>query len=57
MVPFPSQVRDVAVLALGMRMVLQNAMDPSQGLTIGGFVAFNMYVSLYEQGFSALANM
>ena len=52
-----AKVRDVAVLALGMRMVLQNAMDPSQGLTIGGFVAFNMYVSLYEQGFSALANM
>jgi ATP-binding cassette subfamily B protein len=52
-----AKVRDVAVLALGMRMVLQNAMDPTQGLTIGGFVAFNMYVSLYEQGFSALANM
>ena len=29
----------------------------SSARTIGGFVAFNMYVSLYEQGFSALANM
>jgi len=29
----------------------------SANLTIGSFVAFNTYVSLYEQGFSSLANI
>ena len=46
-----SRARDVGVLALGMHQVLCGS------LSIGSFVAFNTYVSLYEEGFSSLADI
>ncbi|KAL1530114.1 hypothetical protein AB1Y20_001035 [Prymnesium parvum] len=46
-----SKVRDVLVLGFGMHQVLAG------NLTIGSFTAFTTYVSLYEQGFLALANI
>ena len=46
-----SKVRDVLVLSYGMHQVLAG------NLSIGSFTAFTTYVSLYEQGFSTLANI
>lgn len=46
-----SQIRDFVVLAYGMHQVIEG------NLTIGSYTAFATYVSLYEAGFSTLANL
>jgi ATP-binding cassette subfamily B protein len=50
-----SKIRDVVVLGFGMWEVITGT-GPNR-LTIGSFTAFNTYVSLYEQGFSSMANI
>jgi subfamily B ATP-binding cassette protein MsbA len=46
-----AQVRDYVVLALGMYQVVNGQM------TIGAYTAFASYVSIYEVGFSAFADL
>lgn len=46
-----SQVRDLVVLIIGIHQVVHGH------LSIGSFVAFNTYVSLYEAGFGSLADL
>ena len=50
-----SKLRDVIVLGVGMWQVITG--HGAGRLTIGSFTAFSTYVSLYEQGFSSMANI